>query len=168
MTLKHIQNNACRTFFNKEFLPLMSSGSNLSSSSALMGKDSYMIGKKVDSRKLIANVDKNALDKEEILSIDSIANITEDEDGFQVYPDIDTPDQLFNGVPFKDLPYVLLVLHKNNTKLHALHADKRPIWNTCPSKHGFKNAKKRTNIAGQVAGNIFHQKLCCKVFFSKV
>jgi len=110
-------------------------------------------------RKIISGAEERALDKEEVLSIDAIANINEDEDGFQVHPDIDTPDQLFNGTPFKDLPYVMMVLHKNNTKLHALYGDKRPIWSTSPAKHGFKNAKKRTNIAGQVAGLNMGQKL---------
>jgi hypothetical protein len=32
------------------------------------------------------------------------------------------------------------------------YADQRLIWNNSPSMHGFINAKKRTNIAGQVAG----------------
>ena len=34
------------------------------------------------------------------------------------------------------------------------HADQRLIWLNSPSMHGFINAKKRTNIAGQVAGQL--------------
>merc|ERR1712179_708441 len=63
------------------------------------------------------------------------------------------------GIPFKDLPYVTMVLHRNNTKLIARYADQRYIWSTTPAKHGFLNAKKRTNVAGQVAGLNMGQRL---------
>ena len=39
------------------------------------------------------------------------------------------------------------------------HADQRYIWHNSPAKHGFLNAKKRTNVAGQVAGLSMGQKL---------
>ena len=94
---------------------------------------------------------------------------------FQVFPDEKTHDQLFNGIKFTDIPIVLIRLHRNNTKLNAMlvslnsehlletclintlklrYADGRPIWTTTPAKHGFKNAKKRTNVAGQANQNI--------------
>ena len=88
---------------------------------------------------------------------------------FQVFPDEKTHDQLFNGIKFTDIPIVLIRLHRNNTKLNAMlvslisehlldlrprYADGRPIWTTTPAKHGFKNAKKRTNVAGQAYQNI--------------
>ena len=38
-------------------------------------------------------------------------------------------------------------------------ADQRYIWHNSPTKHGFLNAKKRTNVAGQVAGLNMGQKL---------
>ena len=37
------------------------------------------------------------------------------------------------------------------------HADQRLIYVNSPSMHGFINAKKRTNIAGQVAGQYAHK-----------
>ena len=92
----------------------------------------------------------------------------------KVFPDEKTHDQLFNGIKFTDIPIVLIRLHRNNTKLNAMcasilqffiiypkpwmewnliktlrYADGRPIWSTTPAKHGFLNAKKRTNVAGQ-------------------
>jgi hypothetical protein len=36
---------------------------------------------------------------------------------FVLYPDENTPDLLYNGIKFKDLPYVTLRLHRNNTRL---------------------------------------------------
>ena len=39
------------------------------------------------------------------------------------------------------------------------HADDREIWYNAPAHHGFLNAKKRTNVAGQVAGLNMGQKL---------
>ena len=50
----------------------------------------------------------------------------------------------------------------NNIKFQIFfcrHADQRYIWNNAPSYHGFLNAKKRTNVAGQVAGLNMGQKL---------
>ena len=38
----------------------------------------------------------------------------------QVFPDEKTHDQLFNGIKFTDIPIVLMRLHRNNTKLHAM------------------------------------------------
>ncbi len=92
-----------------------------------------------------------------IISLDSLASaetVPEGEASLELgtYPDEDTANQMFNGILFKDLPYVTLVLHRNNTKLIARYADERYIWHNAPSYHGFKHAKKRTNVAGQVAG----------------
>ncbi|XP_023328791.1 28S ribosomal protein S11, mitochondrial [Eurytemora carolleeae] len=78
---------------------------------------------------------------------------------FKRFPDEETPDLLFNGIKFKDLPYVLMRLHKHNTRLVARHADQRYIFMNSPAMHGFTNAKKRTSVAGQVAGMMMGQKL---------
>merc|ERR1719184_626158 len=96
----------------------------------------------------------------EVINLDTLAKVEEkEEEGFKQFPDETTSEQLFNGIPFKDLPYVTMVLHRNNTKLIARYADERYIWHNSPSKHGFLNAKKRTNVAGQVAGLNMGQKL---------
>ena len=63
----------------------------------------------------------------EILNLDLLARGVvgdppdrEDElTNFKQFPDETTKDQLCNGVAFKDLPYVTMKLHKNNTKLQA-------------------------------------------------
>merc|ERR1712215_154412 len=97
----------------------------------------------------------------EVINLDSLAKVENEEvkDTFTTFPDENTSEQLFNGIPFKDLPYVTMVLHRNNTKLIARYADQRYIWSTTPSRHGFLNAKKKTNVAGQVAGLNMGQKL---------
>merc|ERR1712032_377158 len=76
-----------------------------------------------------------------VVTLDSLAEAENTEKGeseFKVFPDEKTHDQLFNGIKFSDLPIVLIRLHRNNTKL---------------------NAKKRTNVAGQVAGLNMGQRL---------
>ena len=73
-----------------------------------------------------------ATPEQEVISLDALAGSqerTEDTvaveadvdalNSFQVFPDETTANQLFNGIPFKDLPYVILKLHRNNTKLIA-------------------------------------------------
>jgi len=38
---------------------------------------------------------------------------------FKIYPDETTADTLFNGIKYKDLPYVTVICTKNHTKFHA-------------------------------------------------
>ena len=106
--------------------------------------------------------------QQDVVSLDALKaldveeeNLNEDivKETFSIFPDETTSDQLFNGIPFKDLPVVLLLLHKNNTRLFAQYADGRYIWHNTPAYHGFLNAKKRTNVAGQVAGLNMGQRL---------
>jgi len=97
-----------------------------------------------------------------VVTLDSLAEAEDGKKGeseWKVFPDEKTHDQLFNGIKFTDIPIVLMRLHRNNTKLNAIYADGRPIWSTTPAKHGFLNAKKRTNVAGQVAGLNMGQRL---------
>ena len=65
---------------------------------------------------------------QDIVNLDSLNSINVERESvneetgtgtFSVFPDENTADQLFNGIPFKDLPVVLLLLHKNNTRLFA-------------------------------------------------
>ena len=104
----------------------------------------------------------------EAVNIDTLRamNVEEEEltedivrETFSMFPDETTSDQLFNGIPFKDLPVVLMLLHKNNTRLFASYSDGKYIWHNTPAYHGFLNAKKRTNVAGQVAGLNMGQRL---------
>jgi len=103
-----------------------------------------------EKTRMDAEVDIDSLHKLETSLVD---------DEFQLYPDADTPDTLYNGIKFKDLPYICIVMKKNNTKLVSRHADQRLIWMNSPRTHGFDNAKKRTAVAGQVAGMNMGQKL---------
>ena len=115
--------------------------------------------------KMIASIEAASDRDMNIISLDNLRTDAgpgeaDTEDGsFDVYPDENTANQMFNGIPFKDLPYVTLVLHRNNTKIVSRYADERYIWHNSPSYHGFKHAKKRTNVAGQVAGLNMGQKL---------
>ena len=114
--------------------------------------------------KMVASLE-NAEDRDlNIINLDNLASgetvpAAEESQEIGIYPDENTADQMFNGILFKELPYVTLVLHRNNTKLISRYADERYIWHNAPSYHGFKHAKKRTNVAGQVAGLNMGQKL---------
>jgi len=99
---------------------------------------------------------------QEVVDIDALTLDEENEDetdSFERYPTIDTPDILYNGIKFKDLPYVNIRMHKNNTKLVARYADQRMIYQNTPAMHGFPKAKKKTAVGGQVAGLSMGQKL---------
>ncbi|XP_057319182.1 28S ribosomal protein S11, mitochondrial [Microplitis mediator] len=67
----------------------------------------------------------------------------------QLFPDMNTPNRLFNGIPFKEIPIVNITCVRNNTKLNL--TDFRgsvKILHTCGTE-GFKHARKATNIAAQ-------------------
>ncbi|XP_057656529.1 28S ribosomal protein S11, mitochondrial [Diorhabda carinulata] len=67
----------------------------------------------------------------------------------QLFPNVDTPNRLFNGVPFKDLPVFNIRVTKNNTILSLTNAKGTPKLIRSCGVEGFKNAKKGTNIAAQ-------------------
>lgn len=66
-----------------------------------------------------------------------------------IFPDADTPNRLFNGIPFKNLPIMNIRVSPNNTIVSmtdykgAVH-----LIRSC-GVEGFKNTRKGTNIAAQ-------------------
>ncbi|KAL6427528.1 hypothetical protein ACFW04_008781 [Cataglyphis niger] len=68
-----------------------------------------------------------------------------------LFPDADTPNRLFNGVPFKELHIINIKSTPNNTILNFTDANGKVILVHSAGIEGFKNAKKGTNIAGQQA-----------------
>jgi ribosomal protein S11 len=139
----------------------------LSTSVVLQKKDEvlepvkYVVGNKgiISTKTHQKNDELLASEAVDIDALSGDAYLLSNEAEFKRFPDDETPDLLYNGIKFKDLPYVLLRLHKHNTRLVARHADQRYIFMNSPAMHGFTNAKKRTSVAGQVAGMSMGQKL---------
>ena len=75
---------------------------------------------------------------------------------FRLYPDETTADTLYNGIKYKDLPFVTIVCQKNNTKFYAYSANEQQLFFMTPAFQGFMNAKKRTNV-----GECSDQNLIC-------
>eukprot|EP00092_Neocalanus_flemingeri_P041804 GFUD01045532.1.p1 GENE.GFUD01045532.1~~GFUD01045532.1.p1 ORF type:complete len:234 (+),score=64.32 GFUD01045532.1:39-740(+) len=141
--------------------PFLESRRQLSISMALLGDRDRRAEN--STRKLVRGKDFDQ-SVNDVINLDTLARVEEEEvvegeQHFTLFPDETTPGMMFNGVAFKDLPYVTMVLHRNNTKLISRYADQKYIWHNSPSTHGFINAKKRTNVAGQVAGLNMGQKL---------
>lgn len=66
-----------------------------------------------------------------------------------MFPDAETPNRLFAGVPFKDLPTANVRVSKNNTIITICDGAGVPkIIRSC-GVEGFKNTRKGTNIAAQ-------------------
>ena len=78
---------------------------------------------------------------------------------FQIFPDETTSDKLFNGIKFKDLPYVTIKCTFNHTRFWVNKADGTLLYYTSPQLNGFLNAQKRTGVAAQATGHIVGQKL---------
>ncbi|XP_033340104.2 mitochondrial ribosomal protein S11 [Megalopta genalis] len=71
------------------------------------------------------------------------------------FPDHTTPNKLFDGVMFKDLPIINVKATANNTILTLTDSQGLVKATHSAGIEGFKNAKKGTNIAGQQAANTF-------------
>ena len=79
-------------------------------------------------RRKIQNIVESEDKHQDIVSLDALKAVEADQEEmteemakeiFSLYPDETTSDKLFNGIPFKDLPCVQILLHKNNTRLFA-------------------------------------------------
>jgi len=78
---------------------------------------------------------------------------------FQVYPDEETAETLFNGIKYKDLPYVHVEMSANNTRMSAYTSNNEPLHYTTAVDQGFLNAKKKSAVAAQAVGLAMGQKL---------
>lgn len=68
-----------------------------------------------------------------------------------MFPDINLPDRLFNGIAFKELPICHIRVSKNNTIIDVTdYMGAAQFYNTC-GMEGYKNTRKGTNIAAQAA-----------------
>ncbi|KYN08899.1 PREDICTED: 30S ribosomal protein S11, chloroplastic [Trachymyrmex cornetzi] len=68
-----------------------------------------------------------------------------------LFPDADTPNRLFNGVPYKELHILNIKSTPNNTIMTLTHFSGKVLLLHTAGIEGFKNAKKGTNIAAQQA-----------------
>lgn len=66
-----------------------------------------------------------------------------------MFPDINLPNKLFNGIPFQELPICHIRVSKNNTIVDITdHKGTVVFVNSC-GMEGYKNTRKGTNIAAQ-------------------
>lgn len=69
-----------------------------------------------------------------------------------LFPTLESDYQLYNGIPYKDLPICNIRVSHNNTIFTLTEPDgKVRIIRSC-GMEGFKNTKKGTNIAAQTTG----------------
>lgn len=66
-----------------------------------------------------------------------------------LFPDVNTPNKLFNGIPFKEIPIIDVKCSPNNTIMTlSKHDGAVQLHHSCGTE-GFKHARKATNIAAQ-------------------
>ncbi|XP_063918905.1 small ribosomal subunit protein uS11-like [Zophobas morio] len=100
----------------------------------------------IDRKEMLRSVPK--MDEgsvgEKVLDVDTLIHQKGD-----IFPDADTPNRLFNGIPFKNLPIVNVRVSPNNT-IVSMSDDKGVVklLRSC-GVEGFKNTRKGTNIAAQ-------------------
>ncbi|KAL4122509.1 hypothetical protein QTP88_014828 [Uroleucon formosanum] len=99
-----------------------------------------------DRRSFLASVPRKdeGTEGEKFVFIDSA--ITKKE---EMFPDINTPNMLFGGVKFSDVPICHIKSSRNNTILHVTKANGERIMIRSCGMEGFKNTRKGTNIAAQ-------------------
>ncbi|XP_045602865.1 small ribosomal subunit protein uS11m [Procambarus clarkii] len=99
-----------------------------------------------DRKEMLASMPKMDEGTEGEVSIDIDSNIR----GFGgMFPDENTPDLIFDGVRFADLPILHAKFSKNNTLLILTDAKGVVKLTRSCGLEGFKNARKGTNIAAQ-------------------
>lgn len=96
--------------------------------------------------KTVAKVDEG-LPEESVVSLDAIISSRED-----MFTDERTPNLLFGGIPFRELPIIHLKVTKNNTKATLTDHKGKLIWVRSAGLEGFKHCRKGTNVAGQATG----------------
>ncbi|CAD5224356.1 unnamed protein product [Bursaphelenchus okinawaensis] len=74
-------------------------------------------------------------------------------------PTSETLRQKFFGVPFMELPMVFIKSTRNNTLISVFDHKLKSITYTSCRLEGFKNARKKTTIAGQTTGVAAGQRL---------
>lgn len=114
-------------------------------------------GKGPSPTELRGDLVDESISKEES-NVEVLREAQEDQE-FQLYPDENTPERLFNGVKFKDLPFVTIKCTFNNTRFWVNKANGELAYCTTPRHNGFLNAKKRTAVAAQATGHAVGQKL---------
>uniref|UniRef100_A0A915PU31 Ribosomal protein S11 n=1 Tax=Setaria digitata TaxID=48799 RepID=A0A915PU31_9BILA len=74
-------------------------------------------------------------------------------------PTVEIFKQEFDGIPFGELPIVHVKASRNNTLITVTDHKYKIITYTSCRLEGFKNARKKTNIAGQTTGVAAGQRL---------
>lgn len=74
-------------------------------------------------------------------------------------PTSETLKQLYDGVPYAELPIAYVKATKNNTLITVMNHKNEVITYTSCRAEGFKNARKKTTIAGQTTGVAAGQRL---------
>ncbi|XP_034933922.1 uncharacterized protein mRpS11 isoform X2 [Chelonus insularis] len=87
-----------------------------------------------------------AVEGEHVVDIDEVISKS------NLFPDMHTPNKLFNGIPFKDVPVVTIKVSKNNTIMTLRDSKNMTKAQKSCGTEGYKNAKKGTNIAAQATG----------------
>ncbi|KAK2581518.1 hypothetical protein KPH14_005177 [Odynerus spinipes] len=73
----------------------------------------------------------------------------------KLFPDEETPNLLFKGIPYKELPIIDIKATSNNTIMSLSDHKGITIATHSAGVEGFKNARKGTNIAAQQAAITF-------------
>ncbi|KAJ0182798.1 hypothetical protein K1T71_002167 [Dendrolimus kikuchii] len=97
---------------------------------------------KFDHKRIPA--DDEGVQGEKIVDLDSVLKQKQN-----IFPTLNSDDQLFDGVPFKKVPICNIRVSHNNTVFTLTDANgKVKLIRSCGIE-GFKNTKKGTNIAAQ-------------------
>lgn len=99
-----------------------------------------------DRKEMLASLPQKDMGTQGEKSVDLDALIQKRTD---VFPDIDAPNKLFEGVPFNQIPIVNIKVSPNNTILNITDAKGIPQMIRSCGMEGFKNTRKGTNIAAQ-------------------
>ncbi|XP_066991710.2 small ribosomal subunit protein uS11 [Anabrus simplex] len=105
-----------------------------------------------DRREMLASmpVKDEGTDGEKSIDVDTLIQ----REG-RVFPDEQTPNLLFNGIPFRELPICNIHVSRNNTIMNITDYKGNVKLHRSCGMEGFKNTRKGTNIAAQATAISF-------------
>uniref|UniRef100_G3MLB8 Ribosomal protein S11 n=1 Tax=Amblyomma maculatum TaxID=34609 RepID=G3MLB8_AMBMU len=74
---------------------------------------------------------------------------------WSMFPDEDTPNRMFDGVPFRDIPICYIKCSLNNTLMTLVDASGKCLTQKSGGTEGYRNARKGTTVAAQAAALSF-------------
>uniref|UniRef100_A0A023FRU3 Putative ribosomal protein n=1 Tax=Amblyomma cajennense TaxID=34607 RepID=A0A023FRU3_AMBCJ len=110
-----------------------------------------LLRKAEDRKAMMASLPK----KDEGTIGEKLVDVDPSHTEWSMFPDEDTPNRLFDGIPFRDIPVCYIKCSLNNTLMTLVEASGKCLTQKSGGTEGYRNARKGTTVAAQAAALSF-------------